>query len=124
MTRLSFPPDARLDSFLIELGAAGVVSAAAALVGSAETVLAAAQWGTTQVRGGVAVTPETLFDLASLTKPFMASLALSLHAGGGPPAAPRRVPGLDPSVSSLLAASGGGGAACQRRPAQRNHRHL
>jgi CubicO group peptidase (beta-lactamase class C family) len=82
MTRLSFPPDARLDSFLIELGAAGVVSAAAALVGSAETVLAAAQWGTTQVRGGVAVTPETLFDLASLTKPFMASLALSLHQEG------------------------------------------
>lgn len=79
MTRQSFPRDARLDGFLTELGAAGGVSAAVALVGSAEGVLATAQWGATRVQGGVAVTPETLFDLASLTKPFMASLALSLH---------------------------------------------
>lgn len=67
----------QLRLFLAELQAAGGVSAAAALVGTPSGVIgSAALIGDGESTGEGAT---SLFDLASLTKPFMATLALRLH---------------------------------------------
>jgi serine-type D-Ala-D-Ala carboxypeptidase len=70
----------KLSAFLGQAVTSGIASAAVALKGTAETVdwEAAAGWA----RAGQAAEISTRFDLASLTKPFVASLALVLDAEG------------------------------------------
>jgi len=77
----------RVRAFLDEVVGAGVVSAAVALQGTAEKVdwERAAGWA----REGTAAEVSTRFDLASLTKPVVASLALVLDAEGALPLAAR-----------------------------------
>ena len=70
----------RVDAFLDQAVRAGIVSAAVALRGSAKKVEWMAPAGL--VREGVWVKDSTRFDLASLTKPFTASLALVLDGEG------------------------------------------
>lgn len=64
-----------LAAFLAELRASGAVTAAEARVATLEESVAAR----------VDVAPGALFDLASLTKPFVATLALALHEEGSLP---------------------------------------
>lgn len=71
-----------------ELVEAGVASAAVGLVGTPEAVLWSEAVG--EARRGVAATPETRFDFASLTKPFIATLALVLEALDGDTTLPLR----------------------------------
>jgi CubicO group peptidase (beta-lactamase class C family) len=73
-------PAAALSAFLAELVAAGAATAAVGLVGDARGILW--QGGAGEARPGVAATSETRFDFASLTKPFVATLALALDASG------------------------------------------
>lgn len=77
-----------LDRFLDELTRAGVITAAAAVVGDRRRLLASAE--TPGVAG-------KLFDLASLSKPVTASLALCLDEGGQLP--------LDTPVGEIWAGS-------------------
>jgi CubicO group peptidase (beta-lactamase class C family) len=66
-----------LESFLEEWIASGEVTAVFALVASARRTL----WcGGAAARGSTAPTARSLFDAASLTKPWMATLALRLDA--------------------------------------------
>ncbi len=69
-----------MSAFLAELVDAGIATAAVGLVRTPEEIL----WTSTagEARPGVPATPETRFDLASLTKPFTATLALVLDADG------------------------------------------
>jgi CubicO group peptidase (beta-lactamase class C family) len=72
--RLAAPdPEAWLGSLLADLEGTGQVSAAVALVGTADDVLAVAARG---------ATPGTRFDLASLTKPVVGTLAVVLDQKG------------------------------------------
>jgi CubicO group peptidase (beta-lactamase class C family) len=76
-----------VDAFLERAVSSGVVSAASVLEGTAEEVEweGASGWA----REGRAAEIATRFDLASLTKPFMASLALILDGEGTLPLATR-----------------------------------
>lgn len=67
-------------AFLDESVRSGIVSAVVALKGTAEEV----EWerAAGEAREGVAAKETTRFDFASLTKPFVASLALALDAEG------------------------------------------
>jgi CubicO group peptidase (beta-lactamase class C family) len=65
---------------LTELLDAGVATSAVGLVGTPDAVLWSEAVG--EARPGVAATTETRFDFASLTKPFIATLALVLDAEG------------------------------------------
>ncbi len=78
-----FPPG--VQAFLDEMVAAGAVSSAVALRGTATEV----EWegAAGEARPGVPATPATRFDYASLTKPFVATLALVLDAAGELPLA-------------------------------------
>jgi CubicO group peptidase (beta-lactamase class C family) len=69
----------RLRTFVERLVAEEQVSAVAVLVGSADRVEGEAYAGRVRSTAPVAPDRRTLFDLASLTKPFMASLALLLE---------------------------------------------
>jgi len=66
--------------FLDDLVTSGAASSAVALAGTADRI----DWeeAAGQAREGVPATPETRFDLASLTKPFVSTLALVLEAEG------------------------------------------
>jgi len=75
----------RIRQFLDEMVASGMASAAVALVGSPERIAWVGTAG--EARPGVPATPETRFDYASITKPFVATLALALDAAGTLPLA-------------------------------------
>jgi CubicO group peptidase (beta-lactamase class C family) len=79
----AFPPG--VQAFLEEMVAAGAVSSAVALRGTATEV----EWegAAGEARPGVSADPATRFDYASLTKPFVATLALALDAAGELPLA-------------------------------------
>jgi CubicO group peptidase (beta-lactamase class C family) len=70
----------RRQRFLDETAAAGVFSAVTALVGSRAGV----EWqgAAGLARPGVPARPGTVYDYGSLTKPFVATLALALDAAG------------------------------------------
>ncbi len=74
-----------VQAFLEEMIAAGAVSSTVALRGTATEV----EWegAAGEARIGVPATPATRFDYASLTKPFVATLALALDAAGELPLA-------------------------------------
>ncbi len=72
----------KLRRFLDGLYASGAVSAAAALVGSSRSIEYRAAVGVKRRRGAGRVTTSSLFDLASLTKPVTATLALALDRRG------------------------------------------
>ncbi len=72
----------RIHALLGEMVGAGAVGAAVALVGDRRAIRLGARAGRTRIEGGRAVADEDLFDLASLTKPFTATLALVLDAAG------------------------------------------
>jgi CubicO group peptidase (beta-lactamase class C family) len=74
------PSLGRVEKLLAEMVAAGVASAAVGLVATEDEIL----W-----EGAVAADASTRFDYASLTKPFMATLALTLDASGVLPLATR-----------------------------------
>ena len=67
--------------FLDDLVASGAASAAVGLVGTPERVEHVAAAGLAR-RPDVPATPSTRFDFASLTKPFIGTLALVLDASG------------------------------------------
>jgi CubicO group peptidase (beta-lactamase class C family) len=98
----------RVRPFLDELVSGGVMSAAVALVGTLDEIEIEEAAGL--ARDGVHATVATRFDYASLTKPFMATLALVLDAAGALPLAtrigdlwPRAHPRLAPRpLSDLL----------------------
>lgn len=69
-------------SVLAKGAAAGAFSAAQAAWVRRDRAIEVACVGTTRIDGGVDVGPETLFDVASLTKAFTASAALRLVARG------------------------------------------
>lgn len=83
-----------LAPFLDGLVEGGVVSAAVAIVADAGRELAGAAAGERVPGGGVPVEPADLFDAASLTKPFLATLALRLDASDLLP--------LDTPIGALL----------------------
>ncbi|HEY7215226.1 MAG TPA: serine hydrolase domain-containing protein [Thermoanaerobaculia bacterium] len=84
---MSDRPPPQVGVFLDRAARAGVVSSASVLKGTAEEVEweGAAGWA----REGTAAEIATRFDLASLTKPFTASLALVLDSEGTLPLAAR-----------------------------------
>jgi len=67
-----------LEHYLAELGASGAVTAAAAVVGDADAIAWQGGCGRKSRRTAGRVTSSSLFDLASLTKPVTATLALVL----------------------------------------------
>jgi serine-type D-Ala-D-Ala carboxypeptidase len=81
----------RLRPFLDGLVSGGVMSAAVALVGSGKEIESeeAAGLARESLLASVPATTATRFDYASLTKPFMATLALVLDAAGVLPLATR-----------------------------------
>jgi CubicO group peptidase (beta-lactamase class C family) len=81
------PSFRRVEELLAEMVAAGVASAAVGLVATADEVVWEGAVG--EARDGVPADIATRFDYASLTKPFMATLALVLDAGGVLPLAIR-----------------------------------
>jgi CubicO group peptidase (beta-lactamase class C family) len=103
---------AGISRFLDEMVETGVVSSAVALIGEPDQVLWACSAGWTRGRGeaGVRSRVSTRFDLASLTKPLTATLALVLDADGILPLAtpigeiwPETHPGLaDRPLADLL----------------------
>ncbi len=83
--RLPVRPDPALARFLDEAVSGGRVSAAVALVGDGRRIR---RWAAAGERtAGRAVRPSDLFDLASLTKPLAATLALRLDRAGRLPLA-------------------------------------
>lgn len=74
-----------LQAFLDDLVSSGVSSSAVALVATPEEVLWEGAAG--EARPGVPAIPSTRFDFASLTKPFVATLALVLDDEGTLPLA-------------------------------------
>ena len=70
-------------SFLDELVTSGTASCAVALAGTVDRV--AWELAAGEARPGVAATADTRFDYASLTKPFVTTLALVLDSGGALP---------------------------------------
>jgi CubicO group peptidase (beta-lactamase class C family) len=94
-------------TFLDDLIGRGVMSAAVALVGTLDEIEIEEAAG--EARDGVPATISTRFDYASVTKPFMATLALVLDAAGVLPLAtrigdlwPRAHPRLAPRLLSDL----------------------
>jgi len=85
---VSPPPPPIFRAFLDQLAASGAVSAVSALVGTAEGIEWAGAAGVAR-RGPPerALEDDTRFDLGSLTKPFVATLALALDAAGELPLA-------------------------------------
>lgn len=73
------------EGFLEELLGEEDVWAATLAIGDGKGILTAAGRGLTRPDVGRPVTPATMFDLASLTKPFMATLALYLDNSGALP---------------------------------------
>ncbi len=73
---------APLDEFLERLLASGGVVAASCLVSDRERVLAASWGGRARQLPARSLIEHDLFDLASLSKPFTATLALRLDAAG------------------------------------------
>ncbi len=71
-----------LRELLDDLLATGGIRAGVGLLGTTRDVLAAAAVGWAVEETAAAATPETLFDLASLTKPVVATLALVLDEEG------------------------------------------
>ncbi len=71
-----------LDGFLARAVASGTWSSVVGLVGSASRVLWTGAAGLEQARPRLEASPATVFDLGSITKPFMATLALYLEASG------------------------------------------
>ncbi len=71
-----------LDGFLRRLVADGVVSAAVALVARGDRRLWCGAAGVARQRSASPVSARHRFDYASLTKPFMATLALALDRAG------------------------------------------
>lgn len=80
-------PPKRVREFLDEVVTASVATSVVALAGTVEAV----EWegAAGEARGGVPATTATRFDYASLTKPFVATLALVLDAEGVLPLAAR-----------------------------------
>jgi CubicO group peptidase (beta-lactamase class C family) len=74
---------------LDEMVGAGLVTATAAAIGSARQIERAGVAGRTRCEGGRKVRLSDCFDLASLSKPFAATLALSLDHQGLLPLATR-----------------------------------
>jgi CubicO group peptidase (beta-lactamase class C family) len=74
------PSFGRVEKLLGEMVAQGVASAAVGLVATADEV--AWEGAVGEARDGVPAATATRFDYASLTKPFVATLALALDAGG------------------------------------------
>ena len=79
-------PEPALQHFLAELVASGDASAAVALAGTGERIERTAAAGLAR-RPAVPASPATRLDFASLTKPFVATLALVLDAAGRLPLA-------------------------------------
>jgi CubicO group peptidase (beta-lactamase class C family) len=75
--------EGRLREHLETLVEEGIFSSVASIVWSRSGVLWEAAAG--EAQAGVPATPRTLFDYASITKPFVASLALVLSARGDLP---------------------------------------
>jgi CubicO group peptidase (beta-lactamase class C family) len=104
---VSRPPLQRpiLQPFLAELAASGAVSAVTALVGTAEEVTWSGSAGLARPDPpGQPADLDTRFDLGSLTKPFVATLALALDAAGELPLAlpvGEVWPGADPRLARL-----------------------
>lgn len=69
-----------LTGYLEELRASGAVTAASAVIGNADEILGESGCGATRRRAGSRVTPSSLFDLASLTKPVVATLGLAMDS--------------------------------------------
>lgn len=88
----------KLKRFLDELHSSGAVTAAAAVVGDSRSIEYQAAAGSKRRSRPGRVTTSSLFDLASLTKPVSATLALALDARGSLP--------LTMSVERALASSG------------------
>jgi len=89
-----------VEAFLGEIVAAGVASSVVGLIATAEEVVWEGTAGET--RAGVPTGTATRFDYASLTKPFVATLALTLDAGGVLPLA-ARIGDLWPQAHRALA---------------------
>ena len=70
----------RVEAFLGEIVAKGVASSVVGLIATAEEIVWEGAAG--EARAGAPAEIATRFDYASLTKPFMATLALTLDAGG------------------------------------------
>lgn len=86
---LAAPPSEVLERLLDERVATGEVSAAVAVTGSARRIAAWAAAGVTRARGGRPLRSDDRFDLASLTKPFAATLGVALDRSGRLPLATR-----------------------------------
>ena len=106
-------PDVKMDGktdlkrYLEDLLASGTVTAAAAVIGDARSIAREGACGAKRRAGGGRVTTSSLFDLASLTKPVMATVAQVLDAEGVLP--------LRRSVSRALAGHEIGVAPCLAR---------
>ncbi|HVS04377.1 MAG TPA: serine hydrolase domain-containing protein [Thermoanaerobaculia bacterium] len=88
MTPAAMQPEGRkktLQAFLEELQASGGITGGVGLVGTSSEVLVALPIGRAQEDPPALVTPGTFFDLASLTKPVVATLAVVLDATGDLP---------------------------------------
>ena len=72
----------QLTSLLEDARAARQFSGAAYVIGSADRILEAGAVGTTAWEGGAKVSPDTVWDIASLTKPIVAIQALILARAG------------------------------------------
>ncbi|HEX4963353.1 MAG TPA: serine hydrolase domain-containing protein, partial [Thermoanaerobaculia bacterium] len=94
------PSFGRVNAFLAELVSAGIVSAVSALIATADEVVWEGSAGA--ARRGAPTESTTLFDYASLTKPFTATLALTLDAEGVLPLA-ARIGDLWPQAHPALA---------------------
>jgi CubicO group peptidase (beta-lactamase class C family) len=81
------PSFGRVEKLLGEMVAKGVASAAVGLVATADEV--AWEGAVGEARDGVPAATTTRFDYASLTKPFVATLALALDTSGVLPLATR-----------------------------------
>lgn len=77
--------DKALRELVADLVASGAVTAVAAVVGDGQRILAQARGGWRDVEQKVAVRRWDRFDLASLSKPWMATLALRLDQAGSLP---------------------------------------
>ncbi len=71
-----------LKRYLEDLLASGTVTAAAAVIGDGRSIACEGACGAKRRAGGGRVTTSSLFDLASLTKPVIATVAQALDAEG------------------------------------------
>jgi CubicO group peptidase (beta-lactamase class C family) len=110
---------AALDRLLRDLVSSGTASAAVGLVGrvGSDGHDASVEWegAAGLARPGVAAGAGTLFDFGSLNKPFVATLALTLDAGGEL--------ALSAPVGALMPARGARARALARRPLSDLLRH-